>query len=68
MITVNDSPAEWEEGMTVQDVLDSQEDKIFSALVTVWVNGDPISRHRDYQACPVADGSVIEIISMVTGG
>ncbi|MDR1020402.1 MAG: sulfur carrier protein ThiS [Synergistaceae bacterium] len=68
MITVNDNPTEWKEGMTVQDVLDLQEEKVFNALVTVWVNGDPISRHRDYLARPVEDGSVIEIISMITGG
>ncbi|MDR1514822.1 MAG: sulfur carrier protein ThiS [Synergistaceae bacterium] len=68
MITVNDDPFAWKEDMTVQDVVDLLEEKFFSSMVTVWVNGDPISRHRNYLTFPVQDGSVIEIISMISGG
>jgi thiamine biosynthesis protein ThiS len=68
VITLNGDTIDWKDGMTVQDAVNMREEKFFGAIMTVWLNGDPISRHRDYLARVVPDGSVIEIISMITGG
>jgi sulfur carrier protein len=65
MITVNGSPMEHREGMTVQDVLDAR-NYIFRMLA-VSVNGEVVSR-KDYKTTPVPDGADVQVIHMISGG
>jgi sulfur carrier protein len=65
MITVNGTPIEWHEGMTVADILKAR-NYIFR-MIAVQVNGDLIKRGT-YDKAPVPDGSDVEVIHMISGG
>ena len=65
MITVNDRPYPWKDGLTVADLLKRLEDGHVYAVVKL--NGRLVSRpHFDHT--PVPDGSQIIPIPMIAGG
>jgi sulfur carrier protein len=65
MITVNGTPMEWREGMTVADILKAR-NYIFR-MIAVQVNGDLIKRGT-YDKAVVPDGADVEVIHMISGG
>ncbi len=66
MVTVNHRDrVTWNEGMTVQDVLDAM--GYDYALITVWVNGELVSP-GDYGSYPVPDGADVQAIHLAHGG
>lgn len=65
MITVNGTPMEWREGMTVADVLRLR-NYVFRLLV-VQVNGGLVKRGT-YDRVPIADGANVDVIHMISGG
>lgn len=65
MITVNGSQAEWEEGITVQKLLDREH---FSfKMVAVWVN-DSVVDKPFYKTYLVPDGADVQVIHNISGG
>jgi len=65
MIFVNGEPMEWEEGMTVRDIIDVK--KYVFPLLAVWVDQVPVPR-GEFGDTPVPDGSNVQIIHMISGG
>ncbi|MEW5982562.1 MAG: sulfur carrier protein ThiS [Acidobacteriota bacterium] len=65
MLTVNDEPLEYEDGMTVSDVL-ARKNYIFRMLA-VWIDGVFVPRD-EYDTTKVADGADIKVIHMIAGG
>jgi sulfur carrier protein len=65
MITVNAEPMEWEEGMTVQDILERK--KYTFPLLAVWIDDVPIPREK-FDSTAVPDGAKVQVIHMISGG
>ncbi len=66
MITVNNRDRlEWEEGMTVQDLLDEM--GYDYALITVTVN-DTLIPEEDYGSYELEDGSKVIVFHLAHGG
>jgi sulfur carrier protein len=65
MLIVNGEPLDYEEGMTVADVL-ARRNYIFRMLA-IWVNGVFVPR-TEYAATPVPDGAEVQVIHMISGG
>ncbi len=65
MLIVNDEPLEYDEGMTVADVL-KKKNYIFRMLA-VWVNGQFVARGT-YDRAPVPDGAEVKVLHMIAGG
>ena len=65
MIVVNGEPMEWEEGMTVRDIIDGK--RYVFPLLAVWVDHVPVPRDR-FDDATVPDGSNVQIIHMISGG
>jgi sulfur carrier protein len=65
MITVNGEPMEWEEGMTVQDIIERK--KYTFPLLAVWINEAPVPRD-DFGSTTVPDESKVQVIHMISGG
>ncbi|MGI6485362.1 MAG: sulfur carrier protein ThiS [Thermoanaerobacterales bacterium] len=65
MITVNKEVMEFEEGMTVQDLLDKK--KFTFPLITVIVNNKIVPRD-DYSKFKIHDNDVIDVIHIMSGG
>ncbi len=65
MLIVNDEPLEYDEGMTVADVL-KKKNYIFRMLA-VWVNGQFVARGT-YDKAPVPDGAEVKVLHMIAGG
>ncbi|OQB46995.1 MAG: bifunctional sulfur carrier protein/thiazole synthase protein [Synergistetes bacterium ADurb.Bin155] len=65
MIIVNGEPMEWEEGMTVRDIIDGK--RYVFPLLAVWVDHVPVPRDR-FDDATVPDGSNVQIIHMISGG
>lgn len=65
MITVNAEPMEWEEGMTVQDVVERK--KYTFPLLAVWIDDSPVPRD-EFATTTVPDGSKVQVIHMISGG
>jgi len=65
MIWVNKEEMEFEEGMTVEDVLKKK--KYTYRLITVIINGEVIPRDR-YSVHKIKDGDKIDVIHIMSGG
>jgi thiamine biosynthesis protein ThiS len=65
MITVNGSPMEWREGMTVAEILKIR-NYVFRMIV-VQVNGELVKRGT-YDRAAVPDGASVDVIHMISGG
>jgi len=65
MLRVNDSPLDYEEGMTVADIL-KKKHYVFRMLA-VWVDGQFVPRGT-YDKAPVHDGADVKVIHMIAGG
>ena len=65
MLRVNDAPLDYDEGMTVGDIL-KKKNYIFRMLA-VWVNGEFVPRGT-YEAVKVPDGAEVKVIHMIAGG
>jgi sulfur carrier protein len=65
MIIVNDEPLEYDEGMTVADVLKKK--NYIWRMLAVWVNGEFVARGT-YDEVPVEDGAEIKVLHMIAGG
>lgn len=65
MIIVNKEAMEFEDGMTVQNVLDKR--KYTFPLITVIVNNEVVPRDR-YSEYKINDKDVIDVIHIMSGG
>jgi sulfur carrier protein len=65
LLTVNKEKLEYEEGMTIDDVLKKK--KYSFRLITVVVNGEVIPREQ-YSTYKVEDGDNIDVIHIMSGG
>ena len=65
MIQVNGDPLQWTPGMTVRGVLKAKNYQ-FKMLV-VSIDGAQVQR-ADYETTPVPDGSVVQVIHLLSGG
>lgn len=65
MITVNGAPHPWRKGMTVRDAL--VEKKYGFPLVIVKIDGKLVPRGT-YDGTGIPDGSVLEVIHLMSGG
>jgi sulfur carrier protein len=65
MLTVNDQPLEYDDGMTVADVLRKKDYK--HRMLAVWVNGEFVKRGT-YDRTPVPDGADVKVIHAIAGG
>jgi len=65
MIWVNKEEMEYEEGMTVEDVLKKK--NYTYRLITVIINGEVIPRDK-YSTHKIKDGDKIDVIHIMSGG
>ena len=65
MVTVNDRPYPWRDGLTLADLLARFEDGHVYAVVKL--NGRLVSR-PNFEHTPVPDGSTVIPIPMIAGG
>jgi thiamine biosynthesis protein ThiS len=65
MLTVNDEPLDYEDGMTVSDIL-KRKNYIFRMLA-VWIDGEFVARDQ-YDVAKVADGADVKVVHMIAGG
>lgn len=66
MITVNSEDMAWQEGMTVQDVLDARNYN-YSRII-VWLNDEIVEDKSSYCKIKVTDGSQLQVIHLFAGG
>jgi len=62
---VNKETMEYEEGMTVQDILDKK--KYTFRMITVVVNGKIVPKEQ-YSSYKINDGDNIDVIHIMSGG
>jgi thiamine biosynthesis protein ThiS len=65
MITVNGESMEWEEGMTVQDIIERK--KYTFPLLAVWINEVAVPRD-EFGSTTIPDESKVQVIHMISGG
>jgi sulfur carrier protein len=65
MLLVNDDPLDYEEGMTVADILEKRH--YIWRLLAVFVNGTFVQRGT-YDKTPVPDGAEVKVIHQIAGG
>ena len=65
MITVNGNQSEWEEGLTVKELL-KRENYTFR-MISVWINDWPVEK-KDYPSRLVPDGAKVQVIHNISGG
>ena len=65
MITVDDSPMEWEEGMTVAELVEIRGETRHCAVVRM--NGKLVSSPK-FSTTRVPDGAVVYLLPLVAGG
>ncbi|MBF0501270.1 MAG: sulfur carrier protein ThiS [Candidatus Riflebacteria bacterium] len=65
MIKVNDKPVEYEEGMTVTDVI--KKCNFMFPLLIVKIDGVYVTRDT-YNTTPVPDACEMDIIHLISGG
>lgn len=65
MIQINGETMEWEEGMTVRRVLNLR--NFIFPLVVVTIDGHHVPRSA-FDATPVPDGAIVQVIHLMSGG
>jgi len=65
MIKVNGDPLEWQDGMTVQGILDAKKFKFPMLIVTIDEEHIP---KEHYAATVVPDGTDVKVIHLLSGG
>jgi len=65
MITVNGDALEWQDGMSVQDMLDAR--NFIFPLIVVKVNG-VLVRKPAYSTHILNDGDEVQVIHLISGG
>ncbi|MCD6461435.1 MAG: sulfur carrier protein ThiS [Thermoplasmata archaeon] len=65
MIKVNGRPMEWQEGMTVKDVLDAM--GFTFPMIVVKIDG-VVVRREDFATKEVPDGAEVSAIHLISGG
>lgn len=65
MITVNDKDMQWEEGITIRDVL--QRRRFSFPMVVVRVNGQVV-RRKQFDTFQVKDGDEVKVLHLMGGG
>ncbi|MCE5201304.1 MAG: sulfur carrier protein ThiS [Synergistaceae bacterium] len=65
MITVNGNQAPWEEGLTVQKLLDRE--KFSFRMLSVWIN-DSVVEKKDFAVKLIPDGAKVQVIHNISGG
>jgi sulfur carrier protein len=65
LITVNNRPVEWEEGMTVNRLLKKM--NYTWRLLVVKINGQLVKR-KDYGRTKIPAGADVKVLHMVAGG
>ncbi|MCP4547001.1 MAG: sulfur carrier protein ThiS [bacterium] len=65
MITINEKPLEWREGMTVDDVLEAMNYSFSHIMVSV--DGKYVAE-IDWDTFPVPDEAVVQAIHIFHGG
>ncbi|MFO7866333.1 MAG: sulfur carrier protein ThiS [Candidatus Aminicenantes bacterium] len=65
MITVNNRPVVWEEGMTVTRLLEKM--NYTFRLLVVKINGQLVKR-KDYDRTEIPSGADVKVLHMVAGG
>lgn len=65
MITVNGTDAPWEDGMTVDELL--QREKFTFKMIAVWIN-DSVVDKREYPTRKIPDGANVQVIHNISGG
>jgi sulfur carrier protein len=65
MLRVNDTPLEFEDGMTVRDILRRR--NYVWRMIAVYVNGELVPRGA-YDTRQVPDGAEVKVIHQIAGG
>jgi thiamine biosynthesis protein ThiS len=65
MITVNEEPLAWHEGMTVRDVLTAKNYRFPMLVIHV---GDELIQKKDYDTTAIPNGAVVKVIHLISGG
>lgn len=65
MITVNEEPLAWHEGMTVRDILRARNYRF--PMLVIHVN-DALIQKADYDTATVPNGAVVKVIHLISGG
>jgi len=65
MIQVNGEPLDWQEGMTVRDVLIAR--KYVFPMLIISLDGAMVPR-KDYDTTVIPDGATLQVIHLMSGG
>ena len=65
MLRVNDTPLEYDQGMTVRDILKKR--NYIWRMIAVYVNGELVPR-KTYDTRQVPDGADVKVIHQIAGG
>ena len=65
MITVNEEPLAWHEGMTVRDVLTARNYRF--PMLIIHVN-DALVQKQDYDTTTIPDAAIVKVIHLISGG
>jgi sulfur carrier protein len=65
MIQVNGDPLAWTPGLTVRGVLQAK--KYNFPMIIVTIDGRRVER-AEYESEPIPDGSVVQVIHLLSGG
>jgi sulfur carrier protein len=65
MIQVNGDPLEWQDGMTVRDVLTRK--RFTFPMLVITVNDSVINR-RDYDTTVIPEGADVKVVHLMSGG
>lgn len=65
MLQVNGEPLEWTPGMTVRGVLQAKNYRF--PLVVVTLDGNRVERTA-FDVTPVPDGTVVQVVHLLSGG
>jgi sulfur carrier protein len=65
MLRVNDTPLDYEPGMTVRDILKRR--NYVWRMIAVFVNGDLVPKSK-YDTHRVPDGAEVKVVHQIAGG
>ena len=65
MIQVNGDPLEWQDGMTVRDVLTAK--RFTFPMLVITVNDNVVER-RAYDTTVIPDGANVKVVHLMSGG